>query len=229
MTQITTKPVIVFDVNETLLDMTPLKKAINILLQDKQGFRIWFGMLLHYSTVSNSINEYHNFTTIAAATLDMAATSLQVTVTPEEIKATLSTIKSLQTYPDVIKGLQLLKDNDFRLITLTNSPDAALQEQLKNSKLTHYFEQALSIDTIAKYKPAKETYLWAAEKLGVQPQQMLMVAAHGWDIAGAAHAGLATGFITREGQALYPLSIAPNFIVTDILAMAEQLVAAYQH
>jgi hypothetical protein len=47
------------------------------------------------------------------------------------------------------------------------------------------------------------------------PAQMLMIAAHGWDIAGAAHAGLATGFITREGQAIYP-SIA-HFIATDIL------------
>jgi 2-haloacid dehalogenase len=54
--------------------MTPLKKAVNALLNEEQGFRIWFGMLLHYSTVSNSINEYYNFTTIAAATLDMAAT-----------------------------------------------------------------------------------------------------------------------------------------------------------
>jgi 2-haloacid dehalogenase len=56
-----------------------------------------------------------------------------------------------------------------------------------------------------------------------------LIAAHGWDIAGAAHAGLATGFITREGQAIYPLSIAPNFIATDILDMAEQLVATYRH
>lgn len=229
MTQFKSKPVLVFDVNETLLDMTPLKKAINTLLKEQQGFRIWFGMLLHYSTVSNSINEYHSFTTIAAATLDMAATSLQVTVTKEEIKATLSIIKSLQTYPDVIKGLQLLKENGFRLATLTNSPDAALLEQLKNSQLTHYFEQALSIDTISTYKPAKETYLWAAEKLAVPPTQMLMIAAHGWDIAGAAHAGLATGFITREGQAIYPLSIAPNFIATDIQAMAVQLVATYKY
>jgi 2-haloacid dehalogenase len=70
----------------------------------------------------------------------MAATSLQVKVTNEEIKATLSVIKSLQTYPDVIKGYSCLK-KWFRLATLTNSPDAALQEQLKNSKLTHYFEK----------------------------------------------------------------------------------------
>lgn len=221
------KPVLVFDVNETLLDMTPLKKAVNALLNEEQGFRIWFGMLLHYSTVSNSINEYYNFTTIAAATLDMAATSLHKKVTEEEIKETLSVIKSLQTYPDVIKGLQLLKENGFRLITLTNSPPSALKEQLKNSNLTDYFEQALSIDTIEKYKPAAETYLWAAEKLAVQAEEMLMIAAHGWDLAGASHAGLATCFIAREGQSLYTLSSKPDFVANDILAMAEKLVATY--
>ncbi|NGY37898.1 haloacid dehalogenase type II [Flavobacterium sp. XN-5] len=221
------KPVLVFDVNETLLDMTPLKKAVNTLLSEEQGFRIWFGMLLHYSTVSNSINEYHNFTTIAAATLEMAATSMHKKVTEDEIKETLSVIKSLQTYPDVIKGLQLLKEYGFRLITLTNSPESALNEQLKNSNLTIYFEQALSIDTIGKYKPAKETYLWAAEKLAVKPDEMLMIAAHGWDLAGASHARLATGFIAREGQALYNLSKKPDFVANDILVMAEQLVAAY--
>jgi 2-haloacid dehalogenase len=47
----------------------------------------------------------------------MAATSLQVKVTNEEIKATLSVIKSLQTYPDVIKGLQLLKE----MVSLSNT------------------------------------------------------------------------------------------------------------
>ncbi|WP_339919874.1 haloacid dehalogenase type II [uncultured Flavobacterium sp.] len=221
------KPVLVFDVNETLLDMTPLKKAVNALLNEEQGFRIWFGMLLHYSTVSNSINEYYNFTTIAAVTLDMAATSMHKKVTEEDIKETLSVIKSLQTYPDVIKGLQLLKENGFRLITLTNSPPSALKEQLKNSNLTDYFEQALSIDTIEKYKPAAETYLWAAEKLAVQAKEMLMIAAHGWDLAGASHAGLATCFIAREGQSLYTLSSKPDLVANDILAMAEKLVATY--
>ena len=222
------KPVLVFDVNETLLDMTPLKKAVNTLLNEEQGFRIWFGMLLHYSTVSNSINEYHNFTTIAAATFDMAATSMNKKVTEDEIKETLSVIKTLHAYPDVIKGLQLLKENGFRLITLTNSPESALKEQLKNSRLTAYFEQALSIDAIAKYKPAKETYLWAAEKLDVKPEEMIMIAAHGWDLAGASHAGLATGFIAREGQSIYSLSKNPDYVANDILSMAEQLVAAYK-
>lgn len=221
------KPILVFDVNETLLDMTPLKIAVNALLNNDQGFRIWFGMLLHYSTVSNSINEYYNFTTIAAATLDMAATAMHKKVTEDEIKKTLSVIKSLQTYPDVIKGLTLLKENGFRLITLTNSPESVLKQQLNNSALTDYFEQAFSIDAIEKYKPATETYLWAAKKLGVQTKEMLMIAAHGWDIAGASHAGLATGFIAREGQSLYTLASKPQYEAIDILAMAKLLIADY--
>jgi 2-haloacid dehalogenase len=222
-----TKPVLIFDVNETLLDMTPLKKSVNALLDNEQGFRIWFGMLLHYSTVSNSINEYHDFGKIAGATLTMAATSMNKKVNEDEIKEALSTIKTLQAYPDVEKGLQLLKDNGFRLATLTNSPPHALKQQLINSNLTLYFEQALSIDNLKKYKPAAETYLWAAKELAVKPEEMLMIAAHGWDLAGASHAGLATCFIAREGQSLYTLSSKPDFEANDILAIAEQLVAAY--
>ena len=227
MSTIKNKPVIVFDVNETLLDMTPLKKSVNELLGEEQGFKIWFGMLLHYSTVSNNIEEYNDFTTIASATLKMAAISMKKEVSDDQIKNALSLIKTLQTYPDVEKGLTLLKENGFRLITLTNSPDGALQAQLENSKLTHFFEQALSIDALGKYKPAPETYRWAAEKLAVTPEEMLLVAAHGWDIAGASHAGLATGFVAREGQSLYSLSKDPDFIADDILKMAEKLVAAY--
>jgi 2-haloacid dehalogenase len=52
-----------------------------------------------------------------------------------------------------------------------------------------------------------------------------MIAAHGWDCR--CITGLATCFIAREGQSLYTLSSTPDFEATDILAMAEQLVAAY--
>jgi 2-haloacid dehalogenase len=222
-----TKPVIVFDVNETLLDMAPLKTNINTLLKEPQAFRIWFGMVLHYSLVENCTDKYHDFSTIAGAVLKMTADSLGKTVSDEDMKKALSAIKTLKAYPDVEKGLTLLKDNGFRLATLTNSPEYALKEQLTNSNLTGHFELALSIDAIKKYKPLAETYVWAAEKLSVKPEEIIMIAAHGWDLAGAANAGLATGFIAREGQSLYTLSKEPDFEASNILTMAEKLVAAY--
>jgi 2-haloacid dehalogenase len=222
------KPVIVFDVNETLLDMAPLKTNINTLLEEPQAFRIWFGMVLHYSLVENCTDQYHDFSTIAEAVLKMSAASLNKTVSDENMKKALSAIKSLKAYPDVEKGLTLLKENGFRLATLTNSPENALKEQLINSNLTDHFEQALSINAIEKYKPLAETYLWAAKKLGVKPEEIIMIAAHGWDLAGATNAGLAIGFIAREGQSLYTLSKKPDFEASDILEMAEKLVATYK-
>jgi hypothetical protein len=50
-------PVILFDVNETLLDMAPLKKKINSLLNSSKGFRIWFGML----TIKNTEFPFYIF------------------------------------------------------------------------------------------------------------------------------------------------------------------------
>ena len=221
------KPVLVFDVNETLLDMDPLKKAVNALLGESQGFRIWFGTLLHYATVSNTISEYQDFTKLAVATLTMTAESLNIKVTDNQILDAISINQSLQSYPDVIKGLKLLYENGFRLVTLTNSPEKTLQKQIQNSELTSYFERLMSVDVIQKYKPAKETYLWAAEEVAVSPQELLMVAAHGWDIAGASHAGLSTCFVARAGQSMYTLSAAPDYWASDILDLAQQLIAEY--
>ncbi len=221
-------PLIVFDVNETLLDMSVLKDKINNLLGTIKGFRIWFGMLLQYSLVDNCTGDYHDFISLANATLDMAAQSLNINLNEQEKKGAISTIKQLPVHADVPTGLQLLKENGFRLATLTNSPSATLMAQLQHAKLIDYFEATLSIDTIKKYKPALQTYQWAAEQLSVNVSDTLLVAAHGWDIAGALEAGMQAAFIKREGQSLYPLSPEPNFIGKDLIEIANSIISHYK-
>lgn len=221
-------PLIVFDVNETLLDMSALKNKINSLLGSTKGFRIWFGMLLHYTLVDNCTNNYHDFSAIANATLSMTAKALKTDVDEKVKKAALATIIELPAYPDVPKGLQLLKENGFRLATLTNSPSATLTAQLQYAKLTEYFEATFSIDTIKKYKPALETYTWATKQLSVDVTDAMLVAAHGWDIAGALQAGMQAAFIEREGQSLYPLSPKPTFTGKDLVDIANKIIAHYK-
>ena len=69
---------ILLDVNETLLNMSLLKKKINSLLDSSKGFRIWFGMLLQYSLVDNCCTKnYHGFAHIAGAILNIAAKALK--------------------------------------------------------------------------------------------------------------------------------------------------------
>jgi 2-haloacid dehalogenase len=50
-----------------------------------------------------------------------------------------------------------------------------------------------------------------------------MVAAHGWDITGAIHAGMKSAFIERKGQSLYPLAARPDYIGKDLIKIAKPL------
>lgn len=216
--------VILFDVNETLLDMSPLKKKVNNILNSKRGFRIWFGMLLQYSLVDNCTGQYHDFSTIADATLAMAAKALEKEIEEDEKKEALALMKNLSAYADVEKGLKLLKEAGFRLATLTNSPMPTLTAQLQHAGLTTYFEATLSIDAVQKYKPATESYQYAAQTLGVSTSEIITVAAHGWDIAGAMQAGLQAAFIERKGQSLYPLASKPQFVCEDLVEFANAII-----
>lgn len=216
--------VILFDVNETLMDMSPLKKKLNKLLDSKRGFRIWFGMLLQYSLVDNSTGQYHDFATIGNAVLDMAATAMGQKLVEKKKKEVLALMKQLEAHADIKEGLMMLKDAGFRLATLTNSPPQTLSGQLQHAGITDYFEHTLSVDAVGKYKPAPEPYHYAAQVLGVNPGDVMMVAAHGWDIAGALNAGLQAAFIARKGQALYPLAPKPKFTGSTLLDVAKKII-----
>ena len=63
---------IIFDVNETLLDLSPLKNSINSELGDGAA-EVWFARLLHYSLVESITDTYHDFSEIAKAVLQMNA------------------------------------------------------------------------------------------------------------------------------------------------------------
>jgi 2-haloacid dehalogenase len=81
---------------------------------------------------------------------------------------------------------------------------------LQYAGLTEYFEQPLSIDAVKMYKPANECYQYAANALGLETEDMLMVAAHGWDIAGSMAASMQDAFIERKGHSPYSLSTSHN-------------------
>ncbi len=214
---------LLFDVNETLLNMQPLKQSVNALMKNEQAFKIWFGMLLHYSLVDNSIGLYHDFSEIAKDTIDMAAYSLGTSITSNQKSETLSLIRKLPAYSDVPGGLQKLKDQGYRLAALTNSPTATMLAQLAYSDLDHFFEKMLSVDAVKRYKPARVTYEYAASQLGTSSADIMMVAAHGWDVAGALEAGMQAAFIEREGKSIYKLAQPPTMVAKDIVDLAEKL------
>lgn len=61
------------------------------------------------------------------------------------------------------------------------------------------------------------------DQMKVEASEAMLVAAHGWDIAGANAAGFQTVFVARPGKALYPLAEKPDHVVKDIKEFAKLL------
>lgn len=219
--------VLFFDVNETLLDLTAMKQSVSKALGNRSDLLpLWFTTMLQYSLVSTVGRQYNDFGIIGAAALQMVAANHGINLSEQQAKdAILTPIRSLPAHPEVKEALGRLKDAGYQLVSFTNSSNLGVATQFKNAGLTEYFDKRLSVEDIGKFKPHADAYDWAARKMGIAPNECLLVAAHGWDIAGALWAGWRAAFISRPGAQLYPLSATPEISEVDLRMVADKLIA----
>lgn len=216
---------IVFDVNETMLDLRALDPHFERVFGDAAVRRQWFQQFVQTMLVTIATNTYVDFGSIGRAALDMTAERLGVRLTDDDRKQILGTVRELPPYPEVPSALQRLRDAGLRLGTLTNSTEQTAEAQLTNAGIRDLFELVLSADSVHRLKPAPEPYRMAAERFGVPIGQIRLVAAHAWDIAGAQRAGCAAAFVARPGMVLDPLADRPDVVGKDLDVVAERIIA----
>lgn len=215
--------VLLFDVNETLLDLSDMQQAVNKAFDNELAFKLWFAYLLEYALVENSTGKYHDFSKVGQAAMQMITKALGKDIPEEKQQELVRMVNDTPPHPDVVPGLEKLQAAGFRLATLTNSPAASGIPHLEQVGLKHFFEETFSVDSVQKFKPHRSPYQHAADQLGVEMEEVMMVAAHGWDMAGALRADMRAAFISRPGQALYPLAPEPELTAPTLLALAQQL------
>jgi len=216
---------IVFDVNETLLDLGALRPLCAQLLGDGGALEAWFGQLLRNAMVATILDAHRDFGALAREALGMTAERLGKPLAAADAERIVAAMCRLPPHPDVVPGLERLQAAGFRLATLTNNPAQMLEEQLANAGLRRFFAHNISVETVRRYKPSPAVYRQAAAVLDVPVAAMRLVAAHDWDVAGALHAGCAAAFVARPGAVLGSLRPVPDMVAPDIEAMAERIVA----
>lgn len=156
--------IILFDVNETLLDLHDLDNSFDAMFASPYARSDWFKQLLQLSLLANTLEDYCDFSVLSGRALTMVAEQRGRTLNEKESQSILTAIRGLRPHKDVEPALDLLVASGFRLATLTNSPSATLEAQLANAGLTDRFERRLSVDAVRRYKPARETYHYAARE-----------------------------------------------------------------
>jgi 2-haloacid dehalogenase len=218
--------ILVFDVNETLLDIDAMAPLFARVFGDARVLREWFGQLVLYSGVVTVSGLYQDFFVLGQGVLRMLGDIHKVDIRSSDMDELRTRMLHMPAHPDVPESLSLLKDAGFRLVTLTNSPPHSQGSPLDRAGIAHFFERQFSVDAVGQFKPAPKVYQMVASTLDAPLHSLCMVAAHVWDTIGAQSAGYSAALIARSGNA--PLMVEglpqPDCIAADLLELAKQLI-----
>jgi len=219
--------IIVFDVNETLLDIDTLTPLFTRVFGKQTVLREWFAQLVLYSQTMTLSGLYTPFGELGVGALQMVADIRQVTLTDADINEFKERMSALPAHPDAAPALTRLRDAGFRLVTLTNSASSASPTPLEKADLSHFFEQHFSVETVSKFKPAPDTYQLVADTLAVDTSDLCLVACHLWDTIGAQAAGCRGAFLTRPYNAMLnaPNVPVPDLTASDLSTLADQIIS----
>jgi 2-haloacid dehalogenase len=222
------QPIIVFDVNETLLDLDTLHPTLDRIFGDPAALRLWFANLITYSEALTLAGVYVPFTDIGAAVMRMLAATRDITITDADAAELTERFATMQPHPEVPAALRRLRDRGFRLFTLTDNTLAISGRQLEHAGVIDVFERRFSVDeTVRRHKPAPEAYRSVATALEVDPADVCLIACHVWDTIGAQSAGWQAGMILREGNAPLDVGPQPDYIGRNLDEIADQLFSKY--
>lgn len=219
-------PILVFDVNETLLDITTLEPLFERVFAAPAVLREWFAQLILYSQSMTLSGLYTPFGALAVGALQMLANIHGKALDEHDITELQQRLGSMPAHAEVAAGLERLRDAGFRLVTLTNSASGSSPSALERSGLGGYFERSFSVAAVEKFKPAPDTYQHVARELAVETSDLCLVACHLWDTLGAQAAGCKAAFITRPGNAMLPAAgvPVPDIVAAEFADLAEQII-----
>ncbi|MFP3459861.1 haloacid dehalogenase type II [Arthrobacter globiformis] len=220
-----TKPsVVVFDVNETLSDMSPLAERFAETGAPASLSKLWFAALLRDGFALTAAGDNVAFAEIGAEALrGLLAGSDLTTATDAAVEHIMQGMAGLGLHPDVPDGVTALKAAGYRLVTLTNGSASVAEKLFTAAGIRDSFDRLLSVEDASAWKPARGAYDYAATACGTDPEKMLLVAVHPWDIHGAARAGLGTAWINRSGAPYPAYFTEPDYSVASLPDLAGAL------
>ena len=181
-----------------------------------------------YRPILAEVNEgarpWGSFDELHLVTLDDLLSERGAELSGEARRELVGAWHRLDPWPDVRPGLDALR-GERPVAMLSNGHVALLVDLARHGDLR--FDCVLSAELAHAYKPAPEVYQTAARLLAVDAAELMLVAAHPWDLAGARAAGLRTAFVDRpleygEGSAAREDPDADES-VGDLLELAQRL------
>jgi len=208
---------VLFDVVGTLFDVSPLQRRLR-----GSAFDAWFERLQHTATALTLAGRFEPFASIAESTLKTTIARNGLSANPDDI---LALLKELPADNEAVAAVELLDGSGVLVGALTNNGEKQTQKLLEDAGLADRFAEVVSVEEVELYKPHPAVYRHGAERLGVEPRAITLIATHAWDVLGAKEAGLDAIWIDRvEREWPFPKG-KPRRVAHGLLEAAELALA----
>ena len=212
--------VVAFDVNETLLDLAPVRALLIEAGQPASLLPTVFARTLLTGIAGTVVGSWCRFRDAFDAAL-----AQESDLGPAERAGVLEGFGELAPHHDVEPALRRLVQGGIRVVTLTHGSPGVAEAGLARGGITPLVERSLSSEAIRAWKPSREVYLWAAGTCDVVPDRMALVAAHGWDVLGAQRAGLTGAWFPRSERSYPAVYEPPHVTAPDLAGVVDALLA----
>jgi 2-haloacid dehalogenase len=212
----------VFDAYGTLLDLTsaiaPHERALGGL--GPQLLASWRAKQLEYTWLRTIMGRHADFDEVTREALAYAFAAVGLD-DPALESALLGSFRALRAYPDAVPLLAALRRGGIRTAVLSNGTPPTLAGALEGAGLAPWLDAVLSVERVGCFKPAPQVYALATEALGAPADRTVFVSANGWDVAGAANAGLHAVWVNRTAAPPERLPTGPRNVVRSLAEIGE--------
>ncbi|MGV0109307.1 haloacid dehalogenase type II [Arthrobacter sp. CP30] len=217
-------PLVLFDVNGTLSDMGRMTQHVEEIGAPPQLAGLWFATVLRDGFALTAAGENPAFRAVAEGALRVVLADQVLNRDVDDAVAhILTAMQQLPVHPDVVEGIRGLEEAGLELATLTNGAAATASNLLGRAGVRDAFSAVLSVEDGPGWKPAAGAYTHALAALGRRADEVVLVAAHPWDIDGASRAGLRTAWLNRDAAHYPSAMVPPDHEVTQLADLLSAL------
>ncbi len=149
-----------------------------------------------------------------------------VPYTDSEVAEFMRCYQDLSPFEDAVRGLERLRRSGrYRLVALSNGEPDFL-EHLASNRIKVDFDAIISVQEGGAFKPHPGVYRAAARILESEPHNIMMVAAHSFDIMGARASGYRGAFVNRYALPFEETPYQPDLVVDDFSQLGDRLLGA---
>lgn len=208
---------VVFDVIGTLFSLDAAERELDEAGAPPGTTQLWFAESLRDFFAASHAGMYVPLGRVMQSALARRLAALGLDASAGDV---FPALRKLDPVPGAAAACDAFAAAGWTIVALTNGGEDFIRALLERGGLAHHFESIVSCDSLGVSKPHPNVYGAVSGDAGAT---IWMVAAHGWDVMGAARAGMRTAWIsTPEG--LYPeLFPRPDVVAPDIAAAASAI------